>query len=261
MRKIHKSKIHCIAFIFSAMFFLSVVPTKAQIGELGIYGSTPHPGMPNIRYVRVYTNPLTVTGGSEQTFNYTIPVNGLSNFNIYYDPNGNFLPQGNYIIEYLGADRITSYGSESVIYTPNTGFTNGVQVRPFNAVAQLPLGIHGTVIGEFSDLTSTYQAPLSGATVVLQEVGGSIQINLKTNADGFFSAYYTNGTSQEFLPSVNPYAYSVLIYYQIGNCTYIHFDYAFWSPLNVNNPNASDYFVTWARYNMNIPVLVPQCSY
>lgn len=254
MKKIFRIKIWWITFCFLATIFLGTLTTQAQVG---IYGSVPQPGMPTIRFARIY-QPITT---STDIIDYSIPINGLGNFVFYYAPTSNgFLPGGNYCINYLGADRITSYGLDCVTYTPNSGFTNGVEVRPLNPGAGGPLGIQGTVLGYVNDFTGSRIEPLTNAFLLLQETGGPYEAVGTTNGNGFFSFYYTGGTEQNFVPRpTQPQGYyQLIIYAQRDNCTYTYTAFPLYYFLtNTTNPNLSSYFVTNARTVVDIPILQP----
>ncbi len=117
------------------------ISAAAQIGQLGIYGSAPEAYRSNVRYVLLQDYP-EFDGG----LIYFLPVNGRSNFNFYYNPEGTgFLPTGTYKLTYLNGTLNTSYGDDIVYYSANSGHTNGVQVRAFYNPPSTPLGVHGVV--------------------------------------------------------------------------------------------------------------------
>ena len=81
----------------SLMFNFVYPPLSAQIGNLGIYGTAPGPHATDCgaaRYARLEIYPdITVEDG--EAWSYTLPLNGLGNFNFYYAPDGNgFLSGG-----------------------------------------------------------------------------------------------------------------------------------------------------------------------
>lgn len=129
----------------------------SQIGPLGIYGSaptpasTPFPCGPPL-YARLNYYPDYGEGDGVPSWSQTVPLNGLKNFNFYYTPSGTgFLSGGpvlgGYIVTYLNSSQVNCYGSGDIVtYMPNSGHTNGVQVRPFNGSTTMRLGVHGTIL-------------------------------------------------------------------------------------------------------------------
>ncbi|CAN5365615.1 hypothetical protein BH10ACI3_BH10ACI3_21220 [soil metagenome] len=223
-----------------SIFLLGLSTTNAQIGQLGIYGSVPEASRSSIRYVLIETNPAVDEG-----FSMIVPVNGLGNFNIYYSPDGmGFVPAGSYRIYYLNASRTTNYGYDDVGYIPNSGHTNGVQVRAFNSPPSTPRGIHGVVYG-YNSLGSV--VALHDLTV-WSYLGADSQY-AKTNGAGYFSVYYANGIVNEFLGTGDHR--DVWITGSQDGCNYVgHVPGSdiIWSP--DTNPSSPGYYVTNAEMDV-----------
>jgi hypothetical protein len=101
-------------------------------------------------------------------------------------------------VEYLDADRnLVSVENSSIFYSPSAAFTETVTIpgHPFTP------GGGGSPPGIFGFVTSD-GAPRSGVTVRLYEFVGNgwrQADQVKTNANGFYSFYYTSGSNKEFL--------------------------------------------------------------
>ena len=235
-----------------AMIFVGASAAHAQ---LGIFGSVPSPGMPTIRYVRL-SSVINVDG--EPVINIRIPVNGLSNYYFYYAGDGSHIPGGSYYVSYLGADGVTFYGYDTVNYVPNAGFTNGVKVRALNSGGPNQLGIYGIVTTpeiDNGDGSIGLPSPIQNATVILREFTGSSQIFAQTNRNGFYAVYYTNGSTQNFLPPVAFFGsfYEVTVFAQIGNCSYFdNSNQAVYVPSNTTNPGLTSFFVNNAQWEANV---------
>ncbi len=209
----------CLILLFSTSY--------SQIGELGIYGSAPTPastpfpcGPP--RYARINHYPDYGEGDGLPSWSQTVPLNGLKNFNFYYTASGTgFLSGGpvlgGYIVTYLNSSQVNCYGSGDIVtYTPNSGYTNGVQVRPFNGSLTTPLGIHGTVLARIPG-GGGVTAPLKNA---IASVGPANSHKAITNGAGYFSIYYSliYGADGGFLPSSA--VYYTRISGEYDKCTY-----------------------------------------
>jgi len=192
---------------------------------------------------------------------YTIPVNGLKNFNFYYNQNGTgFLPAGGYTVTYLSS----SFGylaHETITYSPNSGHTNGNAVRAFNSPPDTPRGMHGLVYGRIGE--NVYPIPNAIVYAYPYFTFGSFAVQARTNADGYFSIYTKNGSSAEFLPvyyGTTPPAeyYSFHIQGDLNGCLFIETRSSeLWQPDNTTDPSNSSYFVTEAETDLNIPILDP----
>lgn len=240
------------------IFSYGVSISHAQIGNLGIYGSVPTTNRTNTRYVHI-ENADTASIG------YTIPVNGLKNFNFYYIKEGTgFLPGGSYSVSYLDSS-LSTLATEGVNYTPNSGHTNGTQVATaFNDPPSTPRGLHGVFYGRIGGV----DYPFADAAVTV--VGHYLQteIHVRANATGYFDAYYQNGSANAFLPvDASHYYqeyYNVIVSGNLHGCTFatiLPLDFgAYWSPYNTTNPSASSYFVTDAETDIGDWFLTPiQC--
>lgn len=244
----------------SLVFVLSLVTlglstSYAQIGSLGIYGSAPEAVWSNVRYARLDPDvpPWAESDGSE----YIMPLNGHKNFNFYYVPGGNgFLGGGNYKISYWNASLTTRYGEyEYVTYSPNSDYTNGIQVRAFNDPPSSGhfLGIHANVYG-YAPGGQTV-VPLNNMSVT--STLGSYTDHARTNGNGYFSLYYADGFHPgTFLPSGDHW--HIIIYGSQNGCTYFHYEDGtnnVWAP--DTDPNSSGYYVSNAEMDMTsyIPIL------
>ncbi len=214
----------------------------------------------SVRFVRLQTYPE-----SESALNYILPVNGLTNFNFYYKPDGDgFLSSGDYVVTYLGSNQTTSYGYDIVTYAPNSGHTNGVQVRAFNSPPSNPLGIHGVVYGQ----TNEFIAPIPDALIfaVPYFTFGTFSVLARTKGNGYFSFYYKNVASGEnsttFLPvfySTSPPReyYDFLISGSVNGCNFstsTNYHYI-WQPANTTNTSISNYFVADADSDVDSLVI------
>lgn len=247
--------------------------TNAQIGELGIYGSAPTPastpfpcGEPS--YAQIHHYPDYATGDGIPSWSQTLPLNGLKNFNFFYTADGTgFLPGGlilgGYIVTYLNSSQVNCYGSGDIVsYSPNSGHTNGVQVRPFVPAPTgqpTPLGIHGLVYGYNS----------VGAVVALHDLNvwgtlGTDTQYARTNGSGYFSIYYSNGNPGGFLGAGDHR--TVYISGDISGeisgdqrgCAYFYIvsgSNIIWAP--DTNPSSSGYYVSGAEMDVTpyIPTL------
>ena len=242
-----------LVFVLS-LFSLGLSTSHAQIGELGIYGCPPASYRDDVRYVKLNYNEV------DAVHDYILPVNGLRNFNFLYNPDGQgFLPGGGYTVIYLSANQSTVLGSETITYQPNSGHTNGNAVRPFNNPPSTPRGLHGKVYARIGGVNY----PFSNASVHL--LGRTLQnnVDLKANGEGFFSAYYTNGNTGQFLP-VNPLIgghehYDIAITGYLSGCGFSIFlplD-AVWEPYNSVYPDLASYFVTDAETDVGDLVVNP----
>lgn len=223
---------------------LGLSTSYAQIGNLGIYGSVPTAYRANTRYVRVEPN------DTDDAIGYTIPVNGLKNFNFYYLSSGmGFLPGEHYTVSYLDSTQTTMYGYEIVNYTPNSGHTNGTQVATaFNSSPSTPRGLHGRIYGTIAGVN--YLFP--NAKVVTVPHLQTTSVEVRTNDNGNFYAYYQNGNARAFLPISTVYGYErydLIVSGTLGGCSfsqYINLD-AIWEPYNAIDSSLSTYFVDWAE--------------
>lgn len=173
---------------------LTATSAISQIGQLGIYGSAPENYRTNVRYVLLQDYP-EYDGG----LIYFLPVNGRSNFNFYYNPDGTgFLPTGTYKLTYLNGTLNTSYGDDIVYYSANSGHTNGVQIRAFYNPPSTPLGVHG-VVKVYVPGGGGTTTPLENATIRIRPLGGGDDVLAQTNANGYFSVYYENDNFGHFL--------------------------------------------------------------
>jgi hypothetical protein len=233
------------------MFLIGLSPTYAQIGELGVYGSVPEEDAEDIYYV--YLQDLYPP--MEGTVDHFLPVNGLKNFNFYYSPglsNGiQFLPAGTYRVHYYGADKTTHYGYDQVTYSPNSGHTNGVEVRPFNNPPATPRGVHGIIYGRLD--SGDY--PLENAQVLALGLFTSALVQSRANANGYFSIYYKNGYGAQFLPvyfGTSPPAeyYHLSISGSVNGCFFSgYYSDVLWEPQVPNDPDDAGYFVTDAEWD------------
>lgn len=233
-----------------SLFILNLIPTYAQIGNLGIYGSAPTASPTpftcgDIRYARLELYPSDAEGDGIG-WNYIIPVNGLKNFNFFYTADGTgFLSGGGYKVTYLNASQVNCYGiSDVVYYRANAGHTIGVQVRPFNNPPATPLGIHGIFRG--------YVPGGSGSTVALENAlvfisyPGVPLIRAKTNGIGYYSIYYGNENPNVFVPPINNWSLLFQGYY--NGCGYSHtYTGIIWFP--VTDPNSPAYYVNGAEWD------------
>jgi hypothetical protein len=226
---------------------LSYVSSYAQIGTYGIYGSAPESIRSNTRFVEL----TTYSGGSETPeVDYTLPVNGLKNFNFYYGSDGSFLPGGTYKVTYKSLS--LSLGYDIVTYSPNSGHTNGVEIRAFNSPPSTPRGIHGVVYG--------YNK--TGSPVLLHDltVWGTLGMDTqyaRTNGNGYFSIYYSNGNPGGFLAS-GDHRYVYIAGSQDG-CAYFYTVQGadiIWSP--DTNVLSSGYYVSDAE--MDVTSYIPTLS-
>ncbi len=224
--------------------------TNAQISPLnaplGIYGTVPDgPNRENVHYVYLISEPAL--DGSPDHF---LPVNGLKNFNFYYLPDGTgFIPAGGYRVWYFGANKTTSYGFDDVNYTPNAGYTDGEEVRPFyvpDPEPKLPLGVHGVVRGynaegQIVDLPGLQVTAYRNINGVLREG------KAKTNGDGFFSVYYgTVGTTSGFLEASPHPTILITTPEEIGGCTYFLLDTSGNTIYDPVTGSGANYFVSGA---------------
>ncbi len=240
-----------------SLFLLGLSPLYGQIGYLGVYGSAPAAVRSNVRFVRIEDELQWDPG-----FSYVMPVNGLTNFNFYYKPDGSgFLPGGDYKVTYLDSTKTVSYGYDIVTYSPNNGHTNGVEVRPFNNSERMaPRGMHGTFLGYVPNGGGSV-APIENATVSV--VAGPYSVDVRINAAGLFSIYYTNETPAQFLWNVQHW--SLVVDGTQYGCTYQTTipsnSMPFWHPSNTTNPALETYYVESASVPVYIPILSPSsCS-
>ena len=241
-----------------SIFSLGLSTSYAQIGDLGIYGSVPEDYRANTRYVKVESN------DTDYNYGYTLPVNGLKNFNFYYSSSGyGFLPGQHYTVSYWNDSLTTMYASEIVNYIPNSGHTNGTQVSTaFNSPPSTPRGMHGRVYGRIGGVNYPFPNARVSTVPSLQNV----TLDVTTNDDGYFYAYYQNGNAKQFLP-VHPTIlveiYRVVITGTLNGCGFgslVPLD-AEWAPYNSIYPNLSSYFVTDAELDVGDIVITPNgCS-
>jgi hypothetical protein len=242
-----------------SLFSLGVATSYAQIGELGIYGSVPESKRANTRYVHVEPN------DTDDPIGYTIPVNGLKNFNFFYLSTGlGFLPGQHYTVSYLDASQ-SSLGSEIVNYTPNSGHTNGTQVStPFNipiGYETTPRGLHGTIYGRIGGVNYVFP----NARVAATGRGTQVLIHVTTNDAGYFNTYYQNGDARAFLPvhpSVGIERYDLIVTGFLNGCAFgqILLLNAEWGPLNTTDPSLASYFVDAAELDLGNVIVEPnQC--
>jgi hypothetical protein len=177
----------------------------------GIYGGV----TPGKSFVQ-----LSGTTSSGASFSETLPLNGINNYVFYYLNSGNstgsFISGGTYQVNYLNSAGTVVGSSSRFTYSPNSTFTNGVEVTPPNTGGPpSALGIQGTAFAASSN------NPLVGAEVIITE-GSSVVGIATTNGDGFFSVYY--GLSQNF---VTGGTFSISIYKSIisGPCVISYYSY------------------------------------
>lgn len=242
-----------------SIFFLGITSTLAQIGNLGIYGSAPTPagtafpcGTPE--YARIEPYPDYAAGDDFPSWSQTLPLNGVKNFNFFYTANGQgFLSGGGYKVRYFNASQATCYGSGDIVtYSPNSGHTNGVQVRSFNPVPTgqpTPLGIYGTILVKIPGGGGA-TAPLENADVAVTDSIPALGWRAKTNGSGFFSIYYSSQNVLEFVPPDN-----VLHFYasgMYGGCPYslVLNNWVVWLPYNTSDPSLASYYTTLADWEV-----------
>lgn len=193
-----------------------------------------HAGMPVLRDSPPFP---TLKAG----YLYTLPLNGLKNYNFFYTADGNgFLSGGGYQVTYLNASLATCYGPSDIVdYSPNRAHTNGVQVRPFNGTLTEPRGVHGIAKGLVPNGGGAV-VPLENAVVFLTAAGAGVP-KAKTNGNGYFSIYYDSQTAQSFLPDIFHWTISVQGFY--NGCLYTgsYGDQTIWMP--DTNPNSPTYYV------------------
>ena len=190
----------------------------------------------------------TAINGNQESIE--LPLNGILNYVFYYQGTS-FLPSGTYTVKYLNSAGtvIPGAGGGTVSYTTNSNYTTGVQVQPPNPGATGPLGIQATLQGD--DKCPYF------ASVTLSGNGTSTIV--KSNGNGFFSIYYTNGG--QFVPP-GTYTLSVKNQFSIGNSNYkcsaqTTVTYA---PASVTNPADPNYFVKNAAVVANVPYLNEVCT-
>lgn len=236
---------------------LGLSESYAQIGELGIWGCPPASYRDHVRRVKIEPN------DTDAPIGYTIPVNGHKNFNFLLLQDGSaFLPAGHYTVSYWNADLTTLYGDEIVNYLPNSGHTMGTKVRDFNippGYQTTPRGLHGIVYGRIGGVNYIFH------DASVNVIGRTLHyvVNLRTNGDGYFSAYYTNGYAGEFLrvnPIIGGYErYDVIITGYLNGCgfsSYLPID-AVWEPLNSVYPDMLTYFTWDAETDVGDLVITP----
>lgn len=244
--------------VIASVFLLSISNVSAQIGELGIYGSVPEGSRDSIRYV--YLQTVMAYDGSPDHF---LPVNGLGNFNFYYEPSGQgFIPADTYRVWYFAANKTTNYGYDTVSYSPNGGHTNGEEVRPFNDPPGTPRGVHGIIYGRIGGVD--YPIPNAQILALPSFQFGQFGVQSRSNGDGFFSLYYKNGYGALFLPvyfQTSPPAeyYNLSIQGSVNNCFFIRsYQYdALWQPYVPDDPDSEHYFVTDAEFDWGNLILTP----
>ncbi len=204
---------------------------NAQIGNLGIYGSVPEEHEDDIVYVYLQN----LYPAYETETDHFRPVNGVGNFNIYYLPDGtSFVPGGTYRVWYFGKDKTTTYGYDVVNYNPNSGHTNGYEVRPFNSTVPPgpppPLGVHGTVLAKIPGQGGV-TTPLSTAVARVGH-GGLYPYRAAANGNGYLSIYYSSQDSNEFLPYDVAYDFEISATLPGTNCYYRFQEdrYVIWVP-------------------------------
>jgi hypothetical protein len=248
-----------LGLMAAMLLLLGTSPLFAQIGgisqPLGIYGSVPVASRPNVRFVRVEVN-----GCSGCRVVQTTPVNGLSNFNIFYTWDGaNFLTGGTYKLTYLDASLTTSYGTDIVTYSPNSHHTNGVQVRAFNSPPATPRGIHGIYQGYIPGGGGTV-APLENGTVYISAAGGYYE-QARSNGDGYYSIYYDNSYPNSFVPAITNW--NLYFSLTLNGCAYndLRQDDIIWNPST--DPNSPNYYVAGAEVDLGTRILTsttPGCA-
>ena len=246
--------IKSLAGFFLLSFFLLAETTQAQVG---VFGGVPLFQDPTpVRYVRLQE--YEANAETPNPINITIPVNGIKNYVHYYDQSGSFIPGGRYKLTYLAADRITPVSVPGIgstegpfTYSPNARFTNGFQVRPTNSGANGALGIQGIVNASQNINGSEVIAPLYDATVLVFDLQTNLIATGKTNGNGFFSIYYTNGSDKNFVPLG---FYYVTIIGQSSNQCYYNSPVVNYFP-DDSDPDSSSYYVMNARAVIQIPIL------
>ena len=214
---VHMNRLRALGLLAAtaALLIASPAPSAQQGGTagVGIIGGVQPNQFPTAGRVKV-----TQPGGVQ----FFLPLNGIRNYLVFYAPdaNGNdrFAPAGTYAFEYQ-----TSGGSHapefpggpifngSASYQPNTTFSQGgvivvrnngqVQapnISPNPAVGRGPLGIQGFV-------QNSAGTRLFNASVVLARCSNStcssstFVADVRTNGNGFYSFYYTEGTNKNFI--------------------------------------------------------------
>jgi len=99
--------------------------------------------------------------------------------------------------------------------------------------------------------------------VQFASLGGKISAQMRTNGNGFFSFYYTNGDFGQLVPAIDHW--SLLISGTLNGCAYQRvYNHAeiFWNPANTTDPSLSSYYVTDAEWDVgNEPINpLPPCS-
>jgi len=218
-----------------SFFVIGLTSLNAQIGNLGIYGGAPTPastpftcGTPTKANLQTYPE-------VDEGVNITIPLNGHKNFNFFYTEDGNgFLAGGGYKVTYLNSSGTNCYGSGDIItYSPNSGHTNGAQVRAFNNSSG-PYGVYGTVLAKIPGGGGT-TTPLENATATLTL--SALTWKEKTNGNGYVNIYYSSREPGTFLPYAGPpydLAVSGMMSFGSLKCTYTYTNpigpYVIWRP-------------------------------
>lgn len=166
---------------------------------------------------------------------------------------------GGYIVTYLNSSQVNCYGSGDIVsYFPNSGHTNGVQVRPFVPVPAgqpTPLGIHGLVYGHNK----------IGSVVALHDLNvwgtlGTDTQHAKTNGSGYFSIYYSNGNPGGFLGS-GDHRTVYISGPQDDGCSYFYIVSGWdiiWAP--DTNPSSAGYYVSGAEMDVTPYIPTLPCS-
>lgn len=183
---------------------------QAPFLNLGVYGGVPHPDKHRGKIVSAHL--IQTSPASSVPLQITLPLNGLLDYSFYYAPRSlsasadRFLMAGIYHVDYLDVHGKT-ISAGTVHYTPNVGFTNGVQVPhnppnfgPWATPILTALGIQGVVTYSLGPGHPPHPHPARGAVVELLSADASrVFERVTTNGDGFYSFYYTSGINEDFI--------------------------------------------------------------
>jgi hypothetical protein len=204
----------------------------------GIYGGGPPSELGTFRYIQLQ-------GASGST--YTLPLNGILNYVAYYIPaSGAFIPGGEYSLYYLNSAEKVVGTAGTVTYSPNSEYTNGIEVSAPNPGAPGALGIQGTfTVGGYD---------FQGASVRLVSGSNSTVATATTNGNGFFSLYYGNSPATDS-GFIAPGSYTVEINYIFREPPHCEESYSAnipvtYAPSNTSNPALASYYVTNAAVNL-----------
>ena len=199
----------------TALLFVAAPAPSAQQGGtagVGIIGGVQPGQFPTAGRVKV------VQPNGPQFF---VPLNGIRNYLVFYAPdaNGNdrFAPAGTYSFEYQtsGGSHAIDNGTlfnGSANYQPNFTFSQGgvivvrsngqVQspnISPNPSVGRGPLGIQGFVQNESGTRLFNANVELRRCSSSTSCSSSTFVANVRTNGNGFYSFYYTEGTNKNFI--------------------------------------------------------------